>query len=413
MKLTEKQKQIINREERFLCVISGRRGGKTWSAIASLAKAARHPNKTCLYLAPTHGMCRQVMWQPLKDMFLEKGWVKKINESNLEIKLINNSIIMLRSADTPDRLRGLSLSHCVIDEASDISEATWKTVVRPALADQMGTALIVTTPKAKGWVYDLEFTAKNDPEWWSMSYTTAEGGLVSAEEIAQAQKDMDERSFRQEFLAEWVDFEGIVYYAFSDDNITELPFPTEPRTPIHVGLDFNFTPFCATLGYQHSDGLLHIFDEIELHGSDTEEMSREIQSRMPGRKIFAYPDSSGAQRRTSAVGGVTDHIILKNAGFELRVGATNPSVKDRIASVNSAFKTKKVSIDPKCRKLIESLRKHVYKEGTLTPQKGGDKDFSHFCDAVGYKINRLYPMRVDNYINRGGPIRRTTGQFRN
>jgi len=410
MKLTPKQKEILNCEKRFICVVSGRRGGKSYSAIASLAKHARYPNSTCLYVAPTHGMCRQVLWKPLKELMLAKKWAKKINESNLEITLINNSIIMLRSADTPDRLRGLSLTHCVIDEASDISAETWSMVIRPALADQQGSALIITTPKAKGWVYDVFENAKTLNDWYSMSYTTAEGGLVSEEEIAQAKLDMDERTFKQEFLAEWVDFEGQIYYAFGDHNIQEKPIIQEARTPLHVGGDFNWSPLVAVIGQQTQEGI-HIFDEIQLHGSDTGEMAKEIQQRYPGRKIIFYPDSSGKAHKTSALGGVTDHIILKNAGFELRVGSTNPAVKDRIASVNSVCKKDncRLTIDPKCKHIIEGLRKHVYQEGTRQPEKNnGATDYSHFNDALGYLVNWLYPLKT-NIQNNQGKIRRATG----
>jgi hypothetical protein len=125
-----------------------------------------------------------------------------------------------------------------------------------------------------------------------------------------------------------------------------------------------------------------------------------------------YPDASGAQRRTSA-GGVTDHIILKNAGYDLKVGSINPSVKDRIAAVNSALKSStgeiKLTIDPDCKKLLECLRKQTYKESTQVPDKEGGYD--HMNDALGYLINSLYPLRRDSA---GGhaPVRRMSGAYR-
>jgi len=103
---------------------------------------------------------------------------------------------------------------------------------------------------------------------------------------------------------------------------------------------------------------------------------------------------------------------LKNAGFDLRVGQQNPAVKDRIAAVNSAFKSHdgiiKLTVSPKCKKLIEALRKHVYKEGTHQPDKG---KWDHACDSLGYMVNSLYPIRQEikgNYQ----PIRRSTGGYR-
>jgi len=414
MKLTTQQKYVLNSGKRFACVVAGRRGGKSYMSIASLAKAARQPGKTCVYIAPTHGMCRQVMWKPLKQMLRDVNWVKKVNESNLEITLINGSIIMLRSGDNPDRLRGLSISHCVIDEAADVQPELFFEVVRPALADQQGTALIISTSKGKCWLWDLFHNYGRHPDWLCHSYTTAEGGIVEQAEIDNARETMGDREFRQEFLADWVEFENQIYYAFGDHNVLHMDVPQDHRIPLHVGMDFNYTPFCATIGYQHADGL-HIFDEVELFGTDTAEMAREIQTRHPNNKIICYPDASGAQRRTSAIGGITDHIILKNAGFELRVGSVNPSVKDRIAAVNAACKSAngitKLTIEPKCKKVIEGLRKHTYKQGTRQPEKDGAEDFSHFNDALGYCVNSLYPLTQDIVMGRG-PIRRSTGGYR-
>ena len=394
MQLTDIQKQIINDTNRFKIIISGRRSGKTMCAIASLAKYSRYPNKKCMYIAPTYRMAKQIAWEDLKALLREKNWAKKINESELTITLINDSIIMLRSADNPDSIRGIGLDYVVLDEAADITEDAWRAVIRPTLSDREGDAMIISTPKGRGYLWDLYNDAKHQTDWQSWQFTTAQGGIVSEEELAQARLDLDERTFKQEYEAEFVDYSGLIYYAFGEHNIVEQPVPSDLRFPIHVGIDFNIDPGCAVIGFQHNSGI-HVFDELEIWGTNTEEMVRELQRRYPDRKIICYPDASGSQRRTSA-GGRTDHIILKNAGFQLRVGSINPAVKDRISAVNAVCKQDNVrlTISPKCSKIIEGLRKHTYKEGTRQPHKDGAKDYSHFNDALGYMVNHLYPVKV-------------------
>lgn len=401
MKLTEIQKDILEHPARFKIVIAGRRGGKSYASIASLAQHARYPGKRCMYVAPSYRMAKQIVWEDLKTMLRERNWAKKINESELTVTLVNGSTIFLRSADNPDSIRGIGLDYVVLDEAADIPKLqdTWQAVIRPTLADREGSALIISSPKGKGFLFDLFNNAKHLDDWNSWQYTTEEGGLVSEEELAQARKDLDERTYLQEFKARFVDYAGAIYYAFGEHNIKEMPFGGENiQIPLHIGIDFNIQPGCAVIGFQHANGL-HIYDEIEIWGTDTQEMAQEIQRRYPNRKMFAYPDASGAARKSSAIGGITDHILLKNAGMTLRVGSVNPAVKDRIASVNSAFKQVdgkcKLTIDPKCTKLINGLRKHVYKEGTRSPEKDGATDFSHFNDALGYLVNYLYPVKID------------------
>ena len=411
MKLTTPQKDILNNPARFKVVASGRRFGKTYASIAALAKHARYPNTKSMYIAPSYRMAKQIVWEDLKNMLRDVNWVKRINESELTITLINNSQIMLRSADNKDSIRGVGLDFVVLDEAADIDEEAWTAVIRPTLSDREGHALIIGSPKGRNWFYDAYQNAKHMDDWSSWQYTTAEGGNVSAEEIAQARQDLDERTFSQEYLAQFVNYSGVIYYAFGEHNIVSMDIPVDPRTPVHIGMDFNIDPGCAVIGYQHANGI-HIFDELEIYGTDTGEMTREIQERYPGKRIVVYPDAAGSQRRTSA-GGVTDHIILKNAGFELKVGSTNPAVKDRIAAVNSVCKNNdgvvRLTVDPKCKKTIECLRKQVYKEGTRQPAKDGATDYSHMNDALGYMVNHLYPLRVDNTNRVHKPVRRSTG----
>jgi hypothetical protein len=412
MKLTEAQKTIIDNPARFKVAACGRRFGKTYASIAAMAKIGRFPNRKILYVAPSYRMAKQIVWDDLKVMLSQKKWVKRINESELTITLVNNSQIMLRSADNPDSIRGIGVDFVVIDEAADIPdlENTWNAVIRPTLSDREGGALIIGSPKGRDFFYDMYEHAKTSENWSCWQYTTAQGGNVSESELAQARQDLDERTYAQEYLSEFVSITNIIYYAMSDDNIVSRDVP-DPRTPLHIGMDFNIDPGCAVVAFQHQGGY-HVFDEIEIYGTNTHEMVAEIERRYPSRKKHVYPDASGAQRRTSA-NGITDHIILKNAGYNLCVGSVNPAVSDRIAAVNSAFRsvdgTIRLTIDPKCRKLLECLRKHTYKENTRIPAK--DTGYDHFNDALGYLVNHQLPIRQAIQAH-PGQIRRSTGSYR-
>ena len=409
MKLTAPQKEILNSPARFKVVASGRRFGKTYASIAAVAQAARFPNRKCMMVFPSYRMAKQIVFDDLIQLLKSKNWVKKINQSDLTVTLVNNSQIMLRSADNPDSIRGVGLDFVVIDEAADVDEEAWTAVIRPTLSDRLGSALIIGSPKGRNWFFDLYENAKLYDDWQSWQFTTAAGGNVTESELVQAKQDLDERTYQQEYLAQFVNYSGVIYYAFGEHNISQMPMPEDNRIPLHIGMDFNVDPGCAVIGHQHNGGI-HIFDEVEMYGTNTQEMVQEIQRRYPGRRYICYPDASGAQRRSSA-GGITDHIILKNAGFDLRVGSVNPAVKDRIAAVNSVLKedNTRLTIDAKCKKVIDGLRKHTYKEGTRQPEKG---EYDHFNDALGYLINNQYPLKQT--INKPGfQIRRNTGGYIN
>ena len=216
MKLTESQKEILNHPARFKVVVSGRRFGKTFASIASLAKHAAKPYSKVMYVAPSYRMAKQIVWEDLKDMLREKNWIKKINESELTIVLVNSSTIMLRSVDNPDSIRGLGLDHIVIDEAADVNklEEAWNAVLRPCLSDREGSAMIISSPKGRGYLYDLYQNEQRLPDWKSWQYTTIQGGIVSEEEIQTARAQLDERTFKQEYLAQWVDYSGGLIFGY-------------------------------------------------------------------------------------------------------------------------------------------------------------------------------------------------------
>jgi len=396
MKLTEMQKQVSNSDARFKVLCSGRRSGKTYLSINEMAKHARHPNKKVMYIAPSYRMARQIVWDDLKDQLRRVKWIKKINESNMEITLVNGSIIMLRSADNPDSIRGIGLDYVICDEFADFDEEAWPKSIRPCLSDREGGALLTGTPKGRNHFWEMFTNANAMEDWSSWQFTTAQAGIVSEEELAQAKRDLDQRSFEQEYEAQFVNYAGVIYYAFDQQNVAPWVYRLQPRERIRVACDFNVQPICAVVA-KEVDGKLHVFDEIEIYNSNTNELVDEIKSRYPEQLIDCYPDASGSQRRTSA-GGVTDHIILHNAGFKLHNDASNPSVKDRIATVNSLLCSsdglRTLMIDPKCKTLINGLTKHVYKEGTRQPEKDGARDYSHMNDALGYLCMGYQPMRT-------------------
>jgi len=395
MKLSEPQKKVAHSQARFKVLVTGRRFGKTTLAIRQLAFYARKPDTLCWYVAPSYRQAKQIAWVQLKKILNDLNWVKKINEAELTLYLKNGSRICLRGADNKDSLRGVGIDGIlVLDECADIDEEAWSQVLRPTLSDMGGHALFCGTPKGMNWFHDLyqQGQRKTDSNWESWQFTTLQGGWVPSDEIEQAKKDLDAKTFRQEYEATWETYSGIVYYGFNMTHNVGHITPPEDITSYHIGIDFNLDPMVSVVSYIKND-IIYVFDEIQIWSSNTDEMVEEIHNRYPGKKIFAYPDPASRQRRTSA-GGRTDLSILQNGGFVCKVPARHMAVRDRINCVNSklcsAAGIRGVVIDPKCKNLLNSLAKHTYKEGTNLPTK--DEGWDHMNDALGYLISFLYPI---------------------
>lgn len=392
MILTKAQSQIFTDNSRWRVIVAGRRFGKTFLSNVELIRAAfSGGNKNCWYVAPTYGAAKEIAWDMLQDL-IPAEYIAKRNESSLTITLGNGSKISLKGAEKPNNLRGRSLDFVVMDEFADMKPETWFEVIRPALADREGSAVWIGTPKGMNHFRDLWTRGVDGQEnWRSFQFTTLEGGNVSQDEIESAKADMDERTFRQEFEAAFVNYAGIIYYNFSrDDSVTKAE---DDGSTLHIGMDFNLDPMSAVVAIR--DGAnLKIIDELVIYGSNTDEMADEIRQRYPSRRVVIYPDPASRQRKTSA-GGRTDLSILQNAGFEVKAPNSHTSIRDRINSVNARLKSadnvRHLFVDPKCKQTIKSLERQTYKEGTSQPDK--DSGFDHMNDALGYLVDYLYPIK--------------------
>jgi len=392
MPLTKPQAEVINNPSRFRILITGRRFGKTFLAINELARFARFPNRKVWYVAPTYRQAKAICWQELVQRLRKHNWLSEVNNSDLTVILRNNSRISLRGADNENSLRGIGLDFLVMDEFADISPTAWYEVLRPTLSDTQGHALFCGTPRGFGnWGYDMYVKGQSDKEWQSFKFTTLEGLQVPQEEIEQAQDDLDERTFQQEYMASFVNYAGMIYYNF-DRNKNIIEHYENTYKTLHIGLDFNVDPMCAVVSIIEND-IIYVIDEIQIWSSNTNEMVEEIKSRYKNKSII-YPDPSARQRKTSA-GGLTDLAILKNAGFEVKTRSTAPLVRDRINSVNAKLKNAKgfnsMYILKSCKNVIKSIERQIYKEGTHIPDK--DSGYDHFNDALGYMVEYNYPLK--------------------
>lgn len=254
------------------------------------------------------------MLDPLVDKMTKHKWISKVNYSDLTITLRNKSLIQLRSSENFNALRGVGLDFICIDEFSDVDERAWFEVLRPTLSDKSkeGSALFLGTPRGYGnWSYNLFTKQETDNNWKSFKYTTLDGGQVSANEIEQAKQDLDERTFKQEYLSDFVNYSGAIYYNFNrEENVLKEYIPSS--NTIHIGVDFNLDPMSAVVSEVKQD-YLYVYDEIVIYGSNTDELVEEINYRYSGKHIFVYPDPASKQRKTSA-GGRTDLSILKTQG---------------------------------------------------------------------------------------------------
>lgn len=393
MPLTAPQAQVANDPSRFKVLISGRRFGKTHLCMRELCRhASQKPGSVNWLVAPSYRMAKQLVWLPLLDKLSKLRWIERKNEAELTIFLKNKSIIALKGADNPDSLRGVGLDFLIMDEFQDIPKPAYTEVLRPTLSDKRGKALFTGTPKGYGsWSHELFTLALKTDDWNAWQFSTVEGGNVPIEEIEAARRDLDERTFQQEYEAKFATYGGVVAYNF-DYKDSIKPYKNRPTT-IHIGMDFNLSPGTAAI-FDIVGDTFYYYDEIYMMNSNTDMMVNEIKERYPNHNIIVYPDPAGRSRK-SASAGRSDISILQNAGFTVKARPSHTAIKDRVNSFNARLKNakgeRKLFIDPKCKKIIDSVGRLSYIEGTNQIDKNG---LEHMFDSVSYPVDFLFPIRT-------------------
>lgn len=197
------QQTVFNDKHRFKIVAAGRRCGKSrLSAITLLIEGLNCPmGSAVMYIAPTLGMARTIMWDLLHE--LGRPIIKSSHLNNLEITLSNGRKILLRGADNPDSLRGVSLTYVVFDESAFIKEDTWQKIIRAALSDKKGRALFISTPSGRNWFHELFKLGQTgeDEEYKSWHFTTADNETIDPKEIEAAKRTLSSFAFKQEYLS--------------------------------------------------------------------------------------------------------------------------------------------------------------------------------------------------------------------
>jgi hypothetical protein len=383
--------EVFSCDKRSIVLVAGRRWGKTMLAFwCTIVHAFGNCNRICYYIAPTYRQAKMIGWSVLKELVPPEAR-RRTSELELLIEMRNGSTIQLHGADCPDRLRGVGLDCVVLDEYADMRPETWSAVVRPALSDRGGRALLIGTPRGRNHFYDLYCAAKFRENWATFHYPTKQSGYVPSAELEALAAEMDPQLYAQEFCASFEESQTRVYYAFDiEKNVVQLT--PSPQSPLLVGMDFNICPMTAVVGQRAGDQC-QIIDEIVLPNSNTQEMMAEINRRYGGREGIVHPDPSAESRKTSAPVGETDLTLIERAGWP--VYRSSPyKIVDRVNSVNAmllnAQGSRRLLISPQCKHLIKALDCLTYREGTKIPDKRSGLD--HIADALGYMIMGAFPI---------------------
>lgn len=169
--------------------------------------------------------------------YCPRGILKKDpNESELYCQFYNDAILQVLGADDPDSIRGKDFAGVILDEWALMKPMIWYEILRPVLAANGGWAWFLYTPKGRNHAYKLENDSLVWPDWSRHVLTADKSGIIPAQELEQARREMSEALFRQEFLCEFLEGEGTVFRRIMDCVAGQFEQPVEGHQYV-VGCD--------------------------------------------------------------------------------------------------------------------------------------------------------------------------------
>jgi hypothetical protein len=389
-------------ESRFKCFIGPVGSGKTKALCAEAIRVAlENPGGTGLLGAPTYPMLRDVTLTTLMSLLEGSGIRYDLNKSAFTIRFLETgATVLFRSLDDHERLRGTNLAWFGIDEITYTSEEAWLRL-EARLRDPQAESLMgfgAGTPRGFDWVYE-RFRAQpiRGYELIEASPYENEHLLTQVPDYYERLKDSyDEQFYQQEALGKFVNLSaGRVYYAFErEGNVGKYKLKEEES--IYWSWDFNIHPMSSVI-CQRAGAALYVLDEIVLSSSSTPEACAEFFHRYGKHRggVRVYGDASGGQHKTAS--GVSDYELIRDfltrnrsLRGEMRVGRSNPPVRDRINVTNGLLKNAqgecRLLIDEKCSGLIKDLEQVSYKANSAQIDKERDPMRTHLSDALGYLL---------------------------
>lgn len=431
LQLLQAQQQFLNiphNNTLDVAIYQGGYGsGKTWcGSLLGILLAMKYPGCRGLVGAKEYELVRKTTLVSYLEHLDNMGFIYGVdysyNKVDKIIRFSNGSEILFSALDDPEKFKSLNLHWAEIEEASQVSDSTFKQLIGRLRNTFIGKdwddfryrLFGHTNPQPdKGWIW-RRFVEEAKENYRLIIAPTTNNIFLPAHYVESMKESFDEEYYKINVLGEFGDYaSGLVVKGFSHENIKEITYRADK--PIHLTFDFNVDPMSCILAHK-TDTKVFYFDELVLENSSTERTINAFIERYPNHKgdIIINGDASGDNRSTQSE--ASNYIIIKNAlkrhypnnniKFDLR--PYNPPIKNRIAAFNAMVCNSKgerrLFVDKKCKQFLNNIYNLKYKVGTdivdvpTYAQIKSDnslKFMEHPFDAGSYLVEYYFPIKVE------------------
>lgn len=410
------QHDLVNDKVRFKVVPAGRRSGKTERAKRYLAREAMREVGHYFAAAPTRDQVKRIYWADIKRLCFSSVYPQQPSESELIVRLPNNSTISLIGLDQPQRMEGIPWSGGIVDEIADVKENAWAENISPALdtydpsnPDRRAWCWLIGVPDGLNHYYDLAEHARTsgDPDW--KLYTWKSADILPPDVVDAARRRMSLRQFRQEYEASFETTSGRIYEDYGSRNHTSEAIQEHEQLLWYH--DFNFTPMSSGVGVRRDGINLFLLEEIILTSAVAQQSALEFVERYKehkNRHVIIYGDPAG--KAGEKHGHQSDYTaiegVLRNNGWEYtrKVRPSTRSIKDGQnavrAKIANAMGDVSLFVNPKTAPYThKSLSTGQLKKGSTFLEEDGE--YQHIGTAIRYMVDYDFPINNQSVQQRG------------
>ena len=267
---------ILNSKAKYHVACVGRQFGKSMMAMnLVLYWAINDSPSRILWVSPVYSQTDKVQ-KELMQAIGGTGIVEACNYSTNEIKLKNGSVILFRSAERYDNIRGLTMDYGVLDECAFMKEEAWQEAIRAVFMVRGKKVLFISTPKGKNFFYNLFQLgiSQDNPNYAAYTGSSYDTPYIDKQEIEDAKKTLPENVFQQEYLARFIDAGGEV---FSGLDKNQFPKYTQPQGKVYCGIDLGKQEDFTVATFIDSTG--KVVDIYRANAQEWTTMTKEIIKR--------------------------------------------------------------------------------------------------------------------------------------
>lgn len=382
------QMEFIDSKATHTGLVGGFGSGKSKAGtLKTIEKKKQYPGINVAYYLPTYSLIKDIAFPNFEEMLTKMRIPYTLHETDKEFMTPLGKIIM-RSMDKPRTIVGYEVGYSLIDEADILPKVKMKDVLvkiaarnRKPLPDGTANCIdCVSTPEGFEFMYDF-FVKDSKSNRRLIKAKTKDNPFLPDTYIETLMEIYTEQQLEAYLDGEFVNLtSGTVHHTFNR-KLNHTDRIIEKKDVLHVGMDFNITKMSAVIHVTDKKNINAVEEVTRAY--DTADMIDILKDRYKDHKIVVYPDASAENRKTSA--SDTDIDLLRKAKFTIRKDNKNPSVRDRITTVNGGFKNAKGETTyfvntNNCPEYTEALEKLPYKNGV--PDK--DSGYDHITEAGGY-----------------------------